>query len=633
MKLTQQQIKKLKRHGFLSLFIILLIASFIFLNSASGLLFSTHKLDLTKDKRYTLRPETVQILQNLPHQITINIYYSNSISKDYPLYSQYAQLVLRTLDRYQDISKNQIKINLLDPKPYTSTEEDAIRYGLRKFSNIEGETGYYFGAVMINSEGKKYTIPYFQSQRQDYLENDITRGISALGTFNHRNIGIMSPDIPMIDTSYRGRKANQDWTFIKLLRQDYNIVEISPTIAEIPLEIETLILITTSKLPANSAYVIDQFVMRGGKLLVMIDPHSIYEDKIKGLTSPDGSDINILLQKWGINYGEDLIVGDKELSHYITFPNGSTKKFYPAFNLNNSTISTESILTQEINNIFVQTPGGLELVETPDITTTPLLQTTNKSVIIDAKISKFGTKEDVINNTVNMDSPVIISALSQGTYQSAFQNSPFSSEIMSEILPHISSSIIPSKIIVITDVDWIYQQSWVEPPFLNGNTTDEIVPLNNNFDFLIRSVDYLTSNEKSMSIGSKPVSNRDNTLGQRIEEITSKRYADNYQELQKDFETTKVKLNTISMMIKNQEINVSIKKLSEMNEIQRTLQKKQEQMQRLEYKIKENSQTMIDMIITVNTIIFPILIMGFIILIVFILRYQKQKRAERIVNE
>ncbi|MBQ8436996.1 MAG: Gldg family protein, partial [Alphaproteobacteria bacterium] len=138
MKLQTQQINKLKKHAYLISFILIIIISFIALNAASGLIFSTYKLDLTRDKRYTLHPQTTQILQNIPHPITINVYYSSSISKDYPLYSQYAQLIMRTLDKYQNVSKNKIKVNMLDPVPYTSTEEDAIRYGLRKFSNQEG---------------------------------------------------------------------------------------------------------------------------------------------------------------------------------------------------------------------------------------------------------------------------------------------------------------------------------------------------------------------------------------------------------------------------------------------------------------------------------------------------------------
>ena len=105
-----------------------------------------------------------------------------------------------------------------------------------------------------------------------------------------------------------------------------------------------------------------------------------------------------------------------------------------------------------------------------------------------------------------------------------------------------------------------------------------------------------------------------------------------YSEAQKDFEETKAKLNSMLMMIKNQEIATSIKNLSEVNDIQRSLQKKQELMRRMEYKIKESSQHMIDMIITVNTLIFPIIVIGFIVLVVFLLRHRHKIKAQRIIK-
>lgn len=174
MNLQSAKIRNLQKHGSVLLFILILLFSFVLLNMAAGLMFADSKLDLTKDKRYTFSPETVQILENLTQPININIYYSPSIYKEYPLYAQYVQFVLRTLDRYRNLSDNKIKINIFNPEPYSSVEEDAKRYQLRKFSASENENGYYFGAVMTNAEGKKYVIPYFQSLRQNYLENDLT---------------------------------------------------------------------------------------------------------------------------------------------------------------------------------------------------------------------------------------------------------------------------------------------------------------------------------------------------------------------------------------------------------------------------------------------------------------------------
>ena len=136
-----------------------------------------------------------------------------------------------------------------------------------------------------------------------------------------------------------------------------------------------------------------------------------------------------------------------------------------------------------------------------------------------------------------------------------------------------------------------------------------------------------------MHVGPKVIAQRDNTLAKIIEKMTAAEYSANYQNLQKDFEENKMKLNSLLLMIKNQEIAASIKNYAEINNLQRNLQKKQEHMRRMEYKIKESSQNMTNIIITLNLLIFPIITIAVIVLIAFLLRHRNKVQAERIINE
>jgi hypothetical protein len=634
MNLQSAKIRNLQKHGSVLLFILILLFSFVLLNMAAGLMFADSKLDLTKDKRYTFSPETVQILENLTQPININIYYSPSIYKEYPLYAQYVQFVLRTLDRYRNLSDNKIKINIFNPEPYSSVEEDAKRYQLRKFSASENENGYYFGAVMTNAEGKKYVIPYFQSLRQNYLENDLTRGIASLSGFKRRNVGIMSPDLPILDTTYRGKQADKDWTFVKLLRHDYNIYEISENTPQIPLDINTLIVVSTRKFSSVGLYAIDQFLLRGGNLLVMVDPFSEYEDKLKGITEIEGSDLNLLLKNWGISYEESLVSGDRRLSEEITFSDGSVRKYYPWINLGAEQASLAEPVTRNLTAISFKTPGSLKLTPVENVETVPLLKTTEQSLTIDAKIAKFGDKLEVVNFMKENGKPLTLAALSKGSYHSIFDSNPLAdSDIAEEMLPFINTSVTPGKIIVVADSDWIYQQNWVATGFLTGGKVDEIVSFNNNYDFLLRSVDYLSGNGNAMAVGNKEIADRADTLRRRIEKITAAEYASRFEELRKDFEQQKLTLNTTLQLIKNQEISPSVKVYNEIQEMQRSLQKKEEEMRRMEYKIKQESETAINGIISVNVLIFPLLVLFVAWLAAFLIQRRTQNRAERLLHE
>lgn len=634
MNISAAKLRSLQKHGSILLFIIILFVSFVLINMASGLLFAEHKLDLTHDKRYTFRPETKQILQNLSQPININIYYSSDIYKDYPLYAQYSQIVMRMLDRYRNETNNKIKINIFDPHPYSSVEEDAKRYGLRKFSTSESENGYYFGAVMTNTQGKTYVIPYFQSLRQNYLENDITRGIASLSTFKKQNIGIMSPDLPILDTTYRGKKAGKDWTFVKLLRQDYNVVEISSGAPQIPVDINTLIVVSTRKLSAVGMYAIDQFVMRGGNLMVLVDPYSEYEDALKGITEQDGSDINLLLKSYGIDYQSGKVIGDRELATEITFVDGSVRKYSPWFNLSAEYINSDNPITQNLTSINFKTPGSLLLTPIEGAKTSVLLQTSADSMTIDAKIAKYADKLEVVKFMKEGSAPIILAAMSQGNYHSIFESDPFAnSDISEDLLPYLSSSISPSKIIVVADSDWIYQDNWVATGFRTGSKIDEVVPFNNNYDFLLRSVDYLSGNDNAMAIASKNLTNRDDTIRRRLEQITASEFADRYEDLRQDFEQQKLTLNTTLQMINNQEISPSVKTYSEVQEMQRSLQKKEEEMRRMEYRIKQESENAINGIATVNILVFPLLALLVAWILDILIHRHLTKRAERLLHD
>ena len=201
------------------------------------------------------------------------------------------------------------------------------------------------------------------------------------------------------------------------------------------------------------------------------------------------------------------------------------------------------------------------------------------------------------------------------------------------MLPFINTSVTPGKIIVVADSDWIYQQNWVTTGFLTGGKVDEIVSFNNNYDFLLRSVDYLSGNGNAMAVGNKEIADRADTLRRRIEQITAAEYASRFEELRKDFEQQKLTLNTTLQLIKNQEISPSVKVYNEIQEMQRSLQKKEEEMRRMEYKIKQESETAINGIISINVLIFPLLVLFVAWLAAFLIQRRTQNRAERLLHE
>ena len=247
--MQKSTIQKIQNSIIISLFALLLLASFILINTTSGALFSGSRADLTSDRLNTLSPRSEEIIAGVNKPIYVKLYLSSQISRQNPVLAQYAQNVIRLLGRYQDKSGHLIKLEILDPEPYSNVESEAKAAGLVPLADSKTEK-LYFGAVFSDDKGRSYSIPQFSPQRLNYLENDLSRAVSNILMPKRKIIGIAS-DLPLVNSGFMNAEKKQNWTFVKLLAKDYAIAPISTTTAEIP-NVDVLIVVATGKLPSSS---------------------------------------------------------------------------------------------------------------------------------------------------------------------------------------------------------------------------------------------------------------------------------------------------------------------------------------------------------------------------------------------
>ena len=307
--MQKSTVQKIKNSIIISLFVLLLLASFILINTTSGALFSGNRADLTSDRLNTLSLRSEEIIAGINKPVYVKLYLSSQISRQNPVLAQYAQNIIRLLGRYQDKSNHLIKIEILDPEPYSNVENEAKTAGLVPLPDSENEK-LYFGAVFSDDKGRSYTIPQFSPQRLNYLENDLSRAVSNILMPKRKVIGIAS-DLPLINPGFMNAEKQKNWTFVNLLNKDYAIVPISTTTAEIP-NIDVLIIVATGKLPSLFIYALDQYILRGGRLLLIIDPASEIKKRLYLGIPDENLNLNALLDNLGIHYVPDQVLGDRE---------------------------------------------------------------------------------------------------------------------------------------------------------------------------------------------------------------------------------------------------------------------------------------------------------------------------------
>jgi ABC-type uncharacterized transport system involved in gliding motility auxiliary subunit len=258
---------------------------------------------LTKEKSFTLSPGTRAVLTRLDSPVELRFYYSQSESRVPSQFKTYAKRVEDLLSEFKQAAHGNLEIKKLDPQPDSEAED------LANLDGVEGqmiETGekVYLG-LAISLDPHKVALPFLSPARDRLLEYDLIRAISQVMSTNKPVIGIMTalpifgqPMNPMM--MRMGQQGGQEpWVFVSELKKDYEVKQLQPDVDKIDDDIKVLMVIHPKDLKDTTQYAIDQFIMRGGKLIACLDPMSLSDVNRQNPMMPmpgGGSNLDKLLK-------------------------------------------------------------------------------------------------------------------------------------------------------------------------------------------------------------------------------------------------------------------------------------------------------------------------------------------------
>jgi ABC-type uncharacterized transport system len=157
------------------------------------------RFDLTAERLYTLSPDTTRILAHIDEPVTLRFYYSPPLGESVPGYGIYERRVRALLDQYVAAAHGKLRLEALDPQPFSASEERAVAFGLQGAPlNEQGEQGY-FGLAGTNSTDDREVIALFDPARERLLEYDLTRLVHRLAF----------PQLPLDDlAALRSRRSS-----------------------------------------------------------------------------------------------------------------------------------------------------------------------------------------------------------------------------------------------------------------------------------------------------------------------------------------------------------------------------------------------------------------------------------------
>ena len=486
----------------LLLAVCLFIATIVLANTA----LTTWRIDLTQNKLFTLSKGTINILNSLEEPVQLDFYFSQKAMNDFPLLANYGIRVRDMLEELTTHAHGRLILNIIEPETFSEAEDQAVASGLRTVSVSANSDRVYFGLVGTNSTDDEKVIPFFQTNRESALEYDLTKLIYNLAYPDKRVVGIYS-QLPII-----GKKGDQTaptWTIINALKEFFEIVELNENIDELNENIDVLMLVHPKKLNTETLYAIDQYLLKGGKAIIFLDPLAEQDRTQPDATSPNVmpilySYLDEILEKWGLKISKEKIVADINAAMRVqaSGPRGPQEIDYlPWLRLTEKNFNPEDFSTSELNLLHMGTVGAIENIEDKEIKLeiTPLIQTSKQSTKLERDLILFQRDPTVIlNNFKSDDKNILIAARIKGKAQTAFPDGLPIDENEEQLSDDDFINEGDINVILVSDTDILADHFWIRKQDMLGVSVPQ--PISNNGDFVINSIENLSGSTDLISL-------------------------------------------------------------------------------------------------------------------------------------
>jgi ABC-type uncharacterized transport system involved in gliding motility auxiliary subunit len=413
-------------------------------------------------------------------------------------------------------SGGKVRLRVIDPQPFSDEEDRAGEFGLSSLQPAAGEP-LFFGLAGTNSTDGRSVIPNFQADRESFLEYDVAKLIHELGTPKKPVIGLISSLDMQGQFNPMTGQMGEPWPIIAEIDELFTLRALTPDTAHIDQDVDVLMLVHPKNLPQKTLYAIDQFVMRGGRVLLLLDPYSGADTSGQDPSNPmaaamanHASDLQPLLGAWGVDYDPGKVIGDLVLGLEVrTSMQGPPLRHIAILGLHHDDLDAKDVVTGSLESINMATAGFLAPRAGATTTFEPLLQTSTSAAPIPAQrfvgLADPATLRDGFKPT---GVRYALAARVTGNLASAFPDGPPPEAKPAQGPPvaHLAKTSSPANIVIIADTDMLLDFMWVETHEMFGQRIAQAFA--NNGDLISNILDNLGGSSALISIRGRASFNR-----------------------------------------------------------------------------------------------------------------------------
>ena len=548
--------------------LVLAVALLFAVNMFSNTAFTSARIDLTENSLFTLTDGTENILDSLEEPIMLRLFLSQSQATRLPGVASYTQRVREMLREYERQANGAIKLHIIDPEPFSEEEDRAVGYGIRSIPLDDSGTQFYFGLVGTSSTDDEEVIPFFTIEREELLEHDLTKLLYQLSSTQTARIGLLSTlplDGGMPSMQAMSQGMPRPWIVLDQMRQLFTVTSLDTDARIIPEDIDVLMIVHPKQLPVTTLYAIDQFVLRGGRVLVFVDPNAEVDrgPGMMGMGSPPGSSsLEPLFAAWGVKLVDEKVAGDLSIAQRVRYGQAQSQGVvdYPIWmNVPVEQNNPDDVVTATLGNLVIASPGVLQDIGRDEVVVTPLVRTTKNAMQFDVAQLRFITDPTVLlsgyqpgGNELNIavrvsgkietafkDGPPPIET-EEGTQTGEGEQEQTAVEPEVALPPHLNKSVEDVNLIIVADTDMLGDEFWVQVQNFLG--TQLAIPSAANGDFVINSLESLLGSNDLISVRSRGRFSRPFTKVAQIQQAAEIQFRQKEQELLVSLQETENKL-------------------------------------------------------------------------------------------
>ncbi len=558
------------------------------------------RADLTEDGLYTISPSTRKVLASIDEPVTMQVYYTKALGEQAPAYGQHFQRVRTLLERYRDMSGGKLRLTFINPLAFSDAEDRAVGSGLKGIRlNSEGDMAY-FGLVATNTTDNVERVEFFAPERERFLEYDLTKLVNALSRSKKKVVGLIT-GLPLEGgpaSQMTGGRPQPPWAILGQIREFFELKSLQQDVKEIPADIDTLMLVQPNGLTPEAALAVDQFALKGGRVLAFVDPvPEIARVFSMGREVPPATEMTKLLDGWGIKLDSTKVAADIAQARRVQFGGGqgqqaSVTEYVVWLQLDKRALDANESVVATVEMINAASMGSLAVAEGSSLRLQPILQTTERGTLVDAdKVSLRPDPLSLLRGYQPGGKRLVLAGRFNGDVKTAFPNGIVppapdvkdaekkdsaqkdSGQKAAETKPAEAAATdkkaadtkaadakpadakakpagIPPplttgklNVIVVADTDLLHDQFWLDERDFLGQKVQ--IPLAHNAVLIVNALENLTGGEALRDLRGRGVKQRPFTVVDEIKRDAEKQFREKEQQLQARLKETQQKLEGI----------------------------------------------------------------------------------------